>query len=149
MVCFSILLRFSDLTKHVGMVEEQTGRCTFWVVLARNAETLLKIIGNHIVAGSTVKSDEWKAYHSLGEMGYVHLKVNHSISFVTEEGVHTQMIEGIWSQVKAIIKVHHGWTAKDLPGQLDQFSFHRECKANHDNIILEFCDRLIQVATFY
>ena len=77
------------------MIEEQTGRCVFWVVLQRNAETLLKIIEDHIVAGSTIKSDEWRAYHGLSTLGYNHLKVNHSISFVSEEGVHTQMIEGV------------------------------------------------------
>ncbi len=43
----------------IGMIEEQTGRCIFWVVLQRNAETLLKIIEDHIAAGSTIKSDEW------------------------------------------------------------------------------------------
>ena len=130
------------------MVEEQPGRCIIWVVLQRNADTLLTIIENHIVAGSTIKSDEWKAYHNLSTLGYNHLTVNHSISFVSLEGVHTQMIEGVWSQVKAMIKVHHGLTAKDLPGQLDQFTFQRECKANHDNIILEFF-KLLHVVTFY
>jgi hypothetical protein len=125
-VCRSILrcLKFSSKKNNIISLfkpyrhgRRANGRCIFWVVLQRNAETLLTIIENHIVAGSTIKSDEWKAYHNLSTLGYNHLTVNHSISFVSLEGVHTQMIEGAWSQVKAMIKVHHGWTAKDLPGQ--------------------------------
>ncbi len=74
------------------MIEEQTGRCIFWVVLQRNSQTLLKIIEDHIVAGSTIKSDEWRAYQGLSTLGYNHLKVNHSISFFSlflkKESIH-------------------------------------------------------------
>ena len=42
------------------------------------AETALKIIGRRVSEGSTIYTDSFKAYLSLGEAGYRHETVNHS-----------------------------------------------------------------------
>ena len=62
-------------------------------------ETLLPIIKREVIAGSTIYSDEWPAYNKLGEMGYNHIKVNHSISYVIA-GNHSNTTESCWGRLK-------------------------------------------------
>ena len=67
----------------------------------RDKDTLLPIIRAHIMPGTCVMSDIWKAYDCLKEEGYTHLTVNHSVNFVDlDTGTHTQRIENTWWGVK-------------------------------------------------
>ena len=58
----------------------------------------------HVLPGTTVISDCWKAYDCLSEEGYHHLSVNHSLNFVDPDtGAHTNTIENTCMQVKITI----------------------------------------------
>ena len=60
----------------------------------RDKDTLLPIIRAHILPGTCVMSDMWKAYDCLKDEGYTHLTVNHSLNFVDQDtGAHIQRIE--------------------------------------------------------
>ena len=48
----------------------------------REKTTLLDIIKERILPGTTVMSDCWKSYDCLTDEGFHHLRVNHSIHFV-------------------------------------------------------------------
>lgn len=74
--------------------------------LPRNKETLIPLIQKFIRPGSTVYSDSWRAYNSLGEEGYRHWCVNHSVNFVDpiDKEIHTQNVERMWRDVKAYIR---------------------------------------------
>ena len=62
---------------------------------------LLPIIRTHILPGTRVMSDMWKAYHFLKDEGYTHRTVYHSLNFVDPDtGAHTQRIENTWWGVK-------------------------------------------------
>lgn len=131
-----------------GMVEENTNRCVFWPVEKRNAPTLQSIISEHILPGSTIKSDLWSAYKKLGHLGYKHLTVNHSLCFVSELGVHTQLIESCWSQLKAVFKMKRGTRAQHLTGYLDFYSFICDAKYQKKTTIDLFI-QLIQAGSYY
>lgn len=74
----------------------------FFEVKKRDKVTLHKIIQAEVNIGSTVHSDEWKAYKGLGNVGYVHQSVNHSKNFVDPTtGAHTQLIERSWVELKS------------------------------------------------
>ena len=92
-----------------GGVERTEQRKFFCVrVPDRTALTLTDLIIKHIAPGSIIHSDCWKAYGEIpnlvvegsDEAAYRHHKVNHSKEFVTEEGVHTNTIEGMWWGIK-------------------------------------------------
>ena len=73
----------------------------------RTKITLLPIIQQYIRPGTTIISDEWKAYHDIGTIpgGYTHQTVNHSKNFVDPvTGAHTQAIEGHWSCTKRMMR---------------------------------------------
>ena len=83
-----------------------TGSFFLVEVPKRDAATLIPIIEEYICPGSTIYSDEWRAYSSIPTMhGYSHCTVNHSQNFVhPDTGAHTQQIESMWSQVKKLMR---------------------------------------------
>jgi transposase-like protein len=88
-----------------GGVERETGETFLVPVKDRTADTLMAIIRDWIEPGTTVISDCWAAYNSLGSQGYSHQTVNHSIQFVDPNtGTHTNTIESMWHRVE----VFHG-----------------------------------------
>ena len=68
----------------------------------RSEATLLPIIKHHIKPGSTIISDEWRAYYNLDRHGYIYHKINHSQNFVdpVDPNIHTQSIESNWHYLK-------------------------------------------------
>ena len=70
----------------------------------RTSETLLALNRLHVLPGTTVISDCWKAYDSLKDEGFEHLRVNHSLNFVDPEtGAHTNTIERRWRDIKNLV----------------------------------------------
>ena len=80
------------------------------------------------VVGTTIHSDEWRAYHSLtNNAHYIHLTVNHSISFVEPTtGVHTQNIENTWMRVKRKQKKQGGLSRHLLNTYLEEFMWRQQ-----------------------
>ena len=94
------------------------------VVPDRTANTLLPIIRDHLQPGSTVHSDQWRAYNQVQQLAPVssHATVNHSLHFVDpQSGVHTQAIESYWARVKYKFKKMKGVDGDQLPSYLDEF----------------------------
>jgi hypothetical protein len=54
-----------------------------------------------VEVGSTIHSDEWRAYSNLSDHGYVHKTVNHQLHFIDPKTeANTQSIESTWRRVK-------------------------------------------------
>ena len=71
------------------------------VVENRSAETLVPLIKRFVTLRTTIISDCWKAYDSLGDEGYQHLTVNHSLTFKDPDtGACPNTVEGMWACVK-------------------------------------------------
>jgi len=85
-----------------GILERESNppKCFFLPVEDRKASTLIPIIKQWILPGTTVLSDGWKAYKSLEAEGFVHQTVNHSLNFVSLSDTHTNNIESHWHALK-------------------------------------------------
>ncbi len=71
----------------------------------RSAATLVPIILEFIKPGTTVISDEWRAYSRINMLNMSHDTVNHSVNFVDpQSGAHTQNIESTWASVKKMMR---------------------------------------------
>lgn len=67
---------------------------------------------------------EYGAYNGLTKLGYQHDTVNHGAEQWTKGDVHTQNIEGFWSQLKRSIDgTHHPVSKKRLQKYADEFAF--------------------------
>lgn len=114
-------------------------RCFAVVVPDRSRDTLIPIIQAHIAPGSIIRSDFWKAHDIIPFLpGHdcTHEKVNHSVEFVTEEGVHTNTIEGTWSGIKRNTTVAKR-NRKSLPNCLFEFIWRRRNDGNLWNGLLQ------------
>jgi transposase-like protein len=77
-----------------GGVDLKTGDCFLNTVEDRSADTLLRVLKERVLPGTTIYSDCWKAYDCLKMEGFQHLAVNHSIIFKDKDtGYHTNSIE--------------------------------------------------------
>jgi transposase-like protein len=104
-----------------GMMERDTRKCVLYVVPNRKAETLIPIINKHVVEGSIVFSDMWRAYRQIQET-HEHRMVNHDRHFVDPgTGVNTNSIEGVWRVAKMKIKRMGGIDRKYIQEYLDEF----------------------------
>lgn len=113
------------------------------VVEDRSSSTLIPIIQSVIREGSTVQSDEWRAYRNLSELGFDHNTVNHSVEFVNHmDGTHTQCIESYWSKQKLRIKAKKGVFGDALQSFLDEWMW-------RDNVFLDNFENLLELIKLY
>ncbi|XP_041837970.1 uncharacterized protein LOC121637767 [Melanotaenia boesemani] len=71
------------------------------VVEQRSRRHLVPLIAHHVRLGSSIISDQWRAYRTLTALGYNHHTVNHSMFYVDPNtGAHTQHIERAWRSYK-------------------------------------------------
>ena len=74
-----------------GGVERGSGDAFMVEVQNRTTSTLLPIIQQYVRPGTTVLSDEWRAYSQIPSLGMTHQTVNHSLNFVDlNTRVHTK-----------------------------------------------------------
>lgn len=117
-----------------GAIERDSKKTFIIPVQNRSKETLLPIIKDHILPGTTIISDCWKAYECLETEGFKHLAVNHSINFVDPvTGANTQQIERLWRDVRSGTprygnKTHH------LHGHIAEFLFKRTFPSHKQRI---------------
>lgn len=86
----------------LGGVELSNQRKLFLrIVESRDRETMEDIIQRHVLPGSIIMTDCFKSYNRLNSLGYRHMSVNHSYSFVDRNtSACTNSIEGTWNALK-------------------------------------------------
>ncbi|KCZ78787.1 hypothetical protein H311_00176, partial [Anncaliia algerae PRA109] len=94
----------------------------------RDSATLNDLILKYVLPGSIVITDGWKGYTLFKEnINFAHHWVNHSISFVNENGMNTNTIEGTWSGVKRNVPIRCH-TKENLQKKLLEFIWRRQNK---------------------
>lgn len=123
-----------------GGFERGSKKVFLVAVEKRDTETLLKIIQEWILPGTTIISDFWKAYDVLQHKGFIHLKINHSLNYVdsNDRSTHTQNIERIWRDVRGGIP-RYGRRKNHFVGYLAEFLFKR---ANKNNVLHSFLENI-------
>ncbi|KCZ82394.1 hypothetical protein H312_00052 [Anncaliia algerae PRA339] len=90
----------------------------------RNKQTINNIILENIEFGTIIVTDCWSGYVDLTKLGYFHLTVNHSESFIDPlTGANTQSIENRWSVYKKKFKSRYINNPSDFSLLFAEFSF--------------------------
>ena len=106
-----------------GLIERD-GNVKAEHVQSAGARVLLPRIHNGVAYGTTIYSDQAQVYKTLHRIGYFHDSVNHSIGEYVRGLVHTNTIEGFWSQLKRSIDgTYHCVSAKYLQLYLNEFVY--------------------------
>jgi transposase-like protein len=124
-------------TAVLGMRQED-GRTVAMPVDAVDAYRVHGIIHQRIEAGSTLYTDEARAYNGLGAT-FEHETVNHSAGEYVRDGVTTNSIESVWAVLKrGIYGTFHHVSPKHLGRYVDEFTF----RLNDGNVERHTLDRL-------
>lgn len=97
----------SNKTVVLGIME-RGGNIMTKVVPNRKMGTLLPLVKANVKLHSTVHTDDWIAYGTLGAHGFFHKRVNHLAGeYVSPQGATVNGLEGFWSQLKRAINGTH------------------------------------------
>jgi transposase-like protein len=104
----------------IGMVE-RGGRVVALHVPSRYGYTLRTTISQHVDAGCSLYTDDFKGYDGLGQR-YNWQRINHSLRIYADGNVHTQTVEGFFALVKNGVRgVYHSVSAKWLQGYVNEY----------------------------
>ena len=128
-----------------GMVQ-RGGPAVVKVVPNVKARTLLPMIQEHVPTGQTVYTDEMLSYNRLSRLGYMHETVQHSAKQYVVGRVHTNNIEGMWSNVKrGIDGVNHAVSPKYLQGYLDAYVYRFNHRSDVTPMFVQLLERVASV----
>lgn len=117
-----------------GGFERETKNLFVVPVNDRTKDSLLAVIKDKILPGTTIISDCWKAYNCLSNENFVHQTVNHSYNFVDPDtGAHTQNIERSWREVRSNVP-RYGRREAHYFGYLAEFFFRRKFRDHTSRI---------------
>jgi transposase-like protein len=103
-----------------GMVE-RGGRVKAYVVADRKANTLQGYVSRFVMPRSMIFTDEWPSYTGLSKR-YTHKRIRHTENIYVSGDVHTQTIEGFFSNLKrGISGNYHSVSSKWLQGYLNEY----------------------------
>ncbi len=121
--------KMSNKTVVVGIVNRDKKEVVAKKVESAKTYDLQPTIYENVKEGSTIITDEWRAYNVL-KWNYKHHKVNHSQGeYVKKDNreaykIHTNTIEGFWSHLKRGINSIYIWASKKhIDKYLLEFSY--------------------------
>lgn len=84
----------------------------------------------NIATGSEIHTDEYNSYKHIRKF-WTHKTVNHSIEYVTKDGIRTNSVEGFWALLKRGIKGNFYWLSKKhLSSYVKEFEFRYNNREN-------------------
>lgn len=109
-------------TPMLGLLE-RGGKIRAHKVENVKSETILPIILDSVRGGSTVVTDEYRAYNNLTRLGYNHFAVNHKSGEYVNGIASTNGLEGFWSLLKrGIFGIYHSVSEKHLQAYVNEFA---------------------------
>jgi len=109
-------------TPVVGFLQRQ-GKLKAFVVDDVTRKTLEKMLLEHVNAGATLFTDEFRGYNRAGQV-YNHQTVQHSSGNYVNGNAHTNSIESFWALFKrGYVGTYHKMSSKHLQRYVDEFVY--------------------------
>jgi transposase len=129
----------------LGIVE-RNGRAKGIIVPDVKAKTLVPEVEANVDKNAIVYTDDLPSYNNLERIGYEHKSVAHSLKvYVAAKDIHTNNIEGFWSQLKRSIDgTYHHVTAKHLQGYVDEYAFRYTHRKDEEPMFRTMLEQVVQ-----
>lgn len=116
---------------------ERKGRVRVQVTDNRREESVLPFLDKNVRRGSRLMTDE-AAVYKIARRDYKHKYVTHAKYQWVRGDVHTNGIEGFWSQFKRSMRgTYHRVSRRHLQSYVDQFVFYRNHRGKVFETLLE------------
>lgn len=125
--------RGTNKTPVVGVVERSSGRIYAKVALPNkegkklSGKQLLSILNEVCKSNTTVMTDQLSSYGILDgktDRKYIHIKIDHSMTYSLGDGKHTNTIESCWAILKrGVYGIYHHISARHLQEYVDEFCY--------------------------
>ncbi len=132
--------RGTSKTPVVGVVERSSGRIHAVIAMPNkegkklSGKQLLSILDEVCKKNTTVMTDQLASYGILDgktEKKYVHVKIDHSMTYSLGDGKHTNTIESCWAILKrGVYGIYHHVSVKHLQKYVDEFCY----RLNHRDV---------------
>lgn len=132
--------RGTNKTPVVGVTERSSGRIHAKVALPNKegkkltGKQLLSVLNDVCKKGTTVMTDQLNGYGILDgrtDNEYVHIKIDHGVTYSLGDGKNTNSIESCWAVLKrSVYGIFHHVSVKYLQNYVDEFCFrlnNRDC----------------------
>ena len=134
----------SGKTAVFGIVQRQ-GKVMTKVVPNAKRSTINHLITQNISKDAIVYTDEFPTYDHLTYIGFNHQRINHRAKVYVSGRIHTNSIEGFWSQIKRSISgVYHSVSPKYLQSYLNEYAFRYNHRFDETPMIQLMLNRAIQ-----
>jgi len=101
---------------------ERKGRIRAEVLPNSRGYQLQAKIGEFVLPGSMIYTDDWSGYDRLGRGPYHHQRINHSQRIYVSGDIHTNTIEGFFGHFKTDVRgTHHSISRRWLPSYLNEW----------------------------
>ena len=115
--------RVIEKQQSFGGIERAANKCFVVPVEQQDAVTLLPLIGQYVVLGTTAVSNQWTAYSTIKNMPeeYQHETINYSLHLIDPEtGAYTSSIKSLWQKFKEGHKSRCGTERGPLNSYMDE-----------------------------
>lgn len=118
-------------TAVIGAISRK-GSVVCEVIESANARTLNSFVRKVVsYKVDLVATDEWKGYHYLNAIGFLHEAVTHSAGEYMRGEVHTANLDSFWSLLKrGVMGTYHHVSKKYRPLYLAEFQFRHNNRQN-------------------
>lgn len=121
-------------TPVIGIVE-RGGEVKAIVSENTKAAMIEPFITANVQQGTKLMTDEYRSYSRISLHGYHHQTVNHGAKQYVMGDVHTNTIEGFWSQLKRSINgTYHSVAPKYLQNYVDEFAYRYNLRNSGEHV---------------
>jgi transposase-like protein len=129
-------------TPVIGILE-RGGNVRAKVVNEVATHVVLPNILDNVKKGTVICTDEYNGYKLLTKAGYNHFRISHSSRRYVRGQVHTNSIEGFWSQLKRSINgTFHHVSKQHLQSYVNEFVFRYNLRRSEKPIFYELSGRV-------
>jgi len=128
-------------------ITERGGNIKAIVTTNVKRSTVLPFIKKNVRLGTTLMTDQFSVYSRVSLYGYQHHRINHSAKQYVDGIIHTNSIEGFWSQLKRSVSgTYHSVSPKYLQRYVNEFAFRYNARKLETPLFDLFLGRVVLTA---